>query len=241
MADNATLTLSVEATEAIKDIAKFSKQTTTTAKQSEKSFKKIAQSLKSIDFKSTFLVGAEAIRGFNAVASKLTGVLSDTIDAASVQEDAINSLNTSLALSGEFTEAASQGFQDWASSLQAATTAGDEQILAQAALAKSFGATNEQAKQITEASLELAAATGKSLEEATRQVSKTLGGYAGELGEVNPAIKALTQEQLKAGEAAQLLLNQYGGSAAAQVNTFSGALQQTTNTFGDLLEEIGFY
>jgi len=239
MADNATLVLSVEATEAIKDIAKFSKQTTEAGKKSQKSFNKMSQALKSIDFKSTFLVGAEAIRGFNAVASKLTGSLSSIIDAASTQEDAINSLNTSLALSGEYSEAAAQGFQDWASALQAASTAGDEQLLQQAALAKSFGATNEQAKQITEAALELSAATGKSLEEATRQVSKTLGGFAGELGEVNPAIKALTQEQLKAGEAAKILLDQYGGSAASKLNTFSGAIAQTSNTFGDLLESLG--
>jgi len=192
MADNATLVLSVEATEAIKDIAKFSKESTEAGKKSQKSFNKMSKALKSIDFKSTFLVGAEAIRGFNAVASKLTGSLSSIIDAASTQEDAINSLNTSLALSGEYSEAAALGFQDWASALQAASTAGDEQLLQQAALAKSFGATNEQAKQITEAALELSAATGKSLEEATRQVSKTLGGFAGELGEVNPAIKVLT-------------------------------------------------
>lgn len=175
-----------------------------------------------------FLGGRQIIRGIASVT-----------EAASRQEDAVNSLNTALALSGEFSQEASKDMQDFASSLQAVTKFGDEAILEQLALAKAFGATNEQAKQVTQAAIELAAATGKSLEEATRQVSKTLGGFAGELGEVNPAIKALTKEQLQAGEAARVLIQQFGGSAAAQVNTFSGAIAQASNTFGDLQEAIG--
>ena len=162
------------------------------------------------------------------------------ISSASRQEDAINSLNTALRTSGEFSDRASRDLQDFASSLQQVTKFGDEAVLEQLALAKAFGATNDQAKLVTEAAVELAAATGKSLEEATRQVAKTLGGFAGELGEVNPAIKALTAEQLRAGEAARVLIEQYGGTATAQLDTFSGATAQLSNTFGDLLEEIGF-
>lgn len=173
--------------------------------------------------------------GFFALGKTISSLTS----AASRQQDAINNLNTALRTSGEFSKEASKDFQDYASSIQDVTKFGDEAVLEQLALAKAFGATNEQAKQVTSAAIELSAATGKSLEEATRQVSKTLGGFAGELGEVNPAIKALTAEQLKAGEAARILIEQYGGSAAAQVNTFSGAIAQTSNLFGDLQESLG--
>lgn len=219
--------------EFLADFNKASNSVDGFTKSSNKSLKSIQNSLSALKTVALgavgFLAGRELINGLQTVTQ-----------AASIQEDAINNLNTALALSGEFSDDASRSFIEFAQGLQATTKFGDEVILQQATLAKSFGATNEQAKLITQASLELASATGKSLEEATRQVSKTLGGYAGELGEVNPAIKALTQEQLRAGKAAEILLKQYGGTAASQVNTFSGALAQLKNLQGDVNEEIGF-
>lgn len=211
---------------AVNSIDKFAKNAQKSAKRVEKSF----SALKTVAIGAVgFLAGRAVINGIKTVT-----------EAASIQEDAINNLNTALKISGEFSEAASRDMQAFASAIQDTTKFGDEAILQQLALAKAFGASNKQAKLITEAAVELSAATGKSLDGATRQVSKTLGGFAGELGEVNPAIKALTAEQLKAGEAAEILIEQYGGSAQAQINTFSGALTQMTNLQGDLNEEIGF-
>lgn len=223
--DDITLSIGVDAKNALSGLKKF-------GSTASKSISNLSKSLFSVQ---------TAVAGIGAAiaGAGLAKAINNITQAASRQEDAVNSLNTALAISGEFTEAASKEMQAFASQIQATTKFGDELILEQLALAKAFGATNEQAKQVTQAAVELAAATGKSLEEATRQVSKTLGGFAGELGEVNPAIKALTAEQLKAGEAAQILIAQYGGSAAAQINTFSGAIAQTSNLFGDLQEELG--
>lgn len=213
--------------DSIKAVGSFSKDANKSIKSIEKSF----GALKAVAIGAVgFLAGRQIVNAIGKVTQ-----------AASIQEDAINNLNTAMALSGEFSLAASQEMQNFASQIQQTTRFGDEAVLQQLALAKAFGASNEQARQITTAAIELASATGKSLDEATRQVSKTLGGFAGELGEVNPAIKALTQEQLKAGEAAKVLIAQYGGSAAGQVNTFSGALQQLDNVQGDLNETIGSF
>lgn len=162
------------------------------------------------------------------------------LDKAIAQEEAVNSISLALARTNSYSKQALKGMEDWASALQQSTVYGDEQIINQASIAMAFGASADQAKLMTEAAIELSAATGKSLEESTRQLSKTLGGFAGELGEVNPRIKALTAEQLKAGDAAKLLLEQYGGTATGNIKTFSGALTQNKNIFGDLLEEIGF-
>ncbi len=226
MADDVTVIIGADTTKAIKSITGFGKKAT----KSIDGIRDAVFSLKgAIAAVSAALAGRAIINGIKKVT-----------EAASRQEDAVNSLNSALKSTGEFSEAASQDLQDYASAMQKATKFGDELIIEQLALAKAFGATNEQAKDVTTASIELAAATGKSLEEATRQVSKTLGGFAGELGEVNPLIKALTAEQLKAGEAAKILIEQYGGTATRQLNTFSGSTAQLTNTFGDLLEEVGF-
>lgn len=178
------------------------------------------------------LIGAVGILGGAALVRSFA-------EAASIQQDAVNALNTSLQTAGEFSREASVGFQELASELQATSTFGDEVILGQIALARNFTKTNEEAGKLTRAAVELSAATGISLDSAVKNLGKTFSGLAGELGESVPALRNLTQEQLKAGEALDLVLNRFGGSAIAQTRTFSGALAQLSNTFGDLFEEIG--
>lgn len=163
------------------------------------------------------------------------------IEASARQEDAINAVNQALRAQGAFTQEASQGLQEYASQLQAVTTFGDEAILEQLAFAQSLGATADQSKEIVTAAADLATALNIDLNAATRNVAKTLGGFAGELGEVIPQLKNLSQEQLRAGEGIRVLAQIYEGRASGAVKTFTGASQQTLNVFGDLLEEFGFF
>ena len=175
------------------------------------------------------------------IGAALAGVFAarEIIEASSRQQDAINSLNQSLRNAGEFSTQASEDFQKFASDLQSTSIIGDEQILEVAALARNFTRTNEEAQKLTEAAVELSAATGKSLESSITNLGKTFGGLTGELGETVPALRELTAEQLKAGEALDFVLGRFGGSALAQTQTFSGATRQLSNTFGDLLENFG--
>lgn len=185
-------------------------------------------------------VALEAFGALKDAASALFNTfIVDGVKAAQVQEEAVNSLSVAMATAGEFSQEALEDFKSFASGIQAVTTVGDEAVLSQLSLAKAYGASNEQAKEIVRAAVELSAAMGINLDAATQRVSKTLGGLAGELGEVNPAIKALTKEQLKAGEAAKILIDQYSGSGEGKVRTFSGAVAQAGNAFGDLQESIG--
>lgn len=165
----------------------------------------------------------------------------DAVAAAAQQEEAVQKLNTALALSGELSQENTQDFLDFASALQATSTVGDEVSLGLVGLAKSFGASNEQAKQILQTAADLSAVTGESLESSVRNLSKTLGGLKGELGETQPELRGLTAEQLQNGEAITILSSKYDGAAEALTKTFSGALRQTSNTFGDLLEAVGAF
>ena len=174
-----------------------------------------------------------------AIAGVASVIAAKSVQAAAEQEEAVNRLNTALQTAGDFSQAASEDLQRYASQLQSVTTFGDELILNQLALAKSFGATNEQAKLVAQAAADLSAELGIDLESATRNVAKTLGGYAGELGETIPQLKAFTQEQLRAGAGVDFLAQRFAGAAARETQTFSGGLQQLSNTFGDLLERIG--
>lgn len=176
-----------------------------------------------------------AQQAFNAA----VGVVRTFTDAASRQEDAINKLNTQLKINGSFTEETSKSLQEFAAQMQQVTRFGDEQIIQQTAFAMAMGATAEQAKRIIQVAADMSASLNIDLNAAVRNTAKTLGGFAGELGEVIPELKDLTTEQLRAGEGIDILASKFGGAAQQDVQTYSGSVEQLSNNFGDFKENIG--
>ena len=188
-----------------------------------------------------FKVGAAAIVASLAVIGAAAFKLrTAAIEAASVQEDAVNQLNQSLKSAGDFSLEASRSMQAYAASIEATTTIGDEAVINQLALARGFARTNEEAVKLVDAAIEMSAFTGNDLRSSVVNLGKSLGGLVGELGETVAETRDLTTEQLKAGGAIDLVKTKFDSFAAAQVNTYSGANKQLANTFGTLLEEIGF-
>lgn len=232
MANTITVEIDIEGQKAKSDLNQFEKEAAKTGKKAgdalEKnlggSFKSIGRSIARVGaLFGTFLTGATVVKA---------------IQSANEQADAVERLNTALRANNEFSQQASEDLQRYAAELQSVTEFGDELILNQLALAKSFGATNEQAKLIAETATGLSKEFGISLESATRNAARTLGGFAGELGEVIPELKEFTAEQLRNGEAITLLNNRFGDSAK-DLGTFSFTLAQAKNSLGDLLEEAG--
>ena len=131
------------------------------------------------------------------------------IEAAAQQDSAVQKLNASLRNMGQFSEETSQSLQSFASDLQGRSIIGDEVILDQLAFAQAMGASVDQSKDILSAATDMSSALGIDLNSAVRNISKTLGGYAGELGEVIPELKGLTKEQLQNGEGVALLASKY--------------------------------
>lgn len=161
------------------------------------------------------------------------------LQASQRQQDAVQGLNQALKSAGTFSAEASQSLQDFAAEMERTTVVGDEAVLEQLALARAFSRSNDEAAELTKAAIELSAATGIEVESAVRNLGKSFSGLLGELGELLPATRNLTQEQLKNGEALDFVLQRFGGSAAAQTKTFSGAITQLGNAFGTLLEKLG--
>lgn len=128
---------------------------------------------------------------------------------------------------------------DWARSLSLTTAVQKDFILNQTAITKSLGSSEEQAKLFTEASIAAGAAIGRNWLEIQNQLNKTLGGTLGELAELVPEMKALTAEQLKAGDGARFLIERFGGAAEAQKNTLTGSMQAVKNAAHDLQVELG--
>ncbi len=162
-----------------------------------------------------------------------------SINAAMESENAVNRLNQSLANAGRYSIAASQDMQKFAASLQQTTTLTDEAVMSSLALANNYARSNEEAKKLTQAAIDMAAATGVSAETAIRTLGASLNGMGASLGKVVPQVKGLTEEQLRAGAALDLIANRFKGAAANEINTFAGALKQLENLWGDVGEETG--
>ena len=179
------------------------------------------------------LLAATAIAALGGISFK------KIVDSGIEAEDSVNKLNTALKLSGDYSAKASQDFQNFASQIQATTKFTDDSVISNIALAKSYGLTNDKAKNLVKAATELATVQGIDLQSATQQLAKTYDGTAGKLNETIPALRNLTAAQLKAGAAADIINKQFGGAAESAGNTFSGALEKAKNSFGEILEKIG--
>lgn len=195
----------------------------------ESSFKEIAAIAKG------FIVGNVLLR----LPQLLTNSFRSVTNAAIAQEDAVNSLNAALKRTGNFSENASVDLRRFASELQRQSVIGDEVILKQISYAKSLGLTNKQTKEFVTAALNASAALDKDFNGTLFQLLKTLSGLQGELGESIPAIRTLTAEQLKAGEAAKFVNAQFSGAFTSQTNTTRGRISQLSNSFGDFVEKLG--
>ncbi len=126
-----------------------------------------------------------------------------------------------------------------ASEIQSRTVIGDETIIQQQAYLASLGLTEQQIRDTTEASVQLAAATGMSLDTAVKNLAKTFGGMTGRLGESIPQLKELTKEQLQNGEAVKYVLDNYKGYAETAAKKGLGSMKQLQNAWGDFLEQVG--
>ncbi len=126
-----------------------------------------------------------------------------------------------------------------ASELQSRSVIGDEAIIEQQAFLAALGLSEKQIGDTIEAAAQLSAALGIELESAVKNLAKTYGGMTGELGESIPALKNLTTEQLKAGEAINYVNANYKGFAETAAKTGTGPLVQLKNLLGDLAEQIG--
>lgn len=127
-----------------------------------------------------------------------------------------------------------------AGELQSRSVLGDEVIIGQQAYLASLGMTEEQIGRVIEASAQLSAATGMTLDSAVKNLAKTYGGLTGELGESIPKLKELTTEQLKNGEAVDFILKNYKGFAEGAASVGLGVMRQLQNAWGDFLEQICF-
>lgn len=226
MADtDITLGIEVDAKKAVSDLKDFKRNADSVSKNVASAFGaiKVAAAAALAVF-----AGREVIQFF-----------SEGIDAANAQEKAMAQLGQQLKLTGGFSKDAMEDFAEFSDQMELTTKYGDDLIISQLAVAKSFNLTNDESKKLVKAATELSAVTGDSLESSVEQLGKTFDGIAGKSPALKNALQGISKEALISGAGIDAVLKRFGGSAVAEIETFSGSLLQARNAFGNLQESIG--
>lgn len=218
------------------------------AKDAEKGIDKVTSAINTLGKSKTVnSIGklGTAFTGLKNITSTVTNAvkaaaatMGDLSEAANKQVMAETALETAARNNPYLDGYAVDRLKSYASQLQKVSTYGDEVLLPMMAQLAAAGRTQAEIQDIMSASVDIAASGAMSLESAVKNLNKTYSGLSGELGEANPAIKSLTKEQLKNGEAVKVVASQYKGMAESVAKT-TGAGQQLSNAWGDLKENAG--
>ena len=180
-------------------------------------------------------VAAAAITAAVMAAKKYIETLKEANEAYKVQEKAEKALSKAAEnnpyLNGEGVER----LKDFAGEIQKVSNYGDEATIDIMAQLAATGRSEAEIMKIMAAAADYAAAKHIDLKTAAETLNSTYSGMAGTMGRQIAEIKDLTDEQLKNGDAIDLIAKKYKGFAADAVD--SGI--QAENAFGDFMKSVG--
>ena len=172
-----------------------------------------------------------------ALARQVASFASESVSAFAQAEQSAKRLEMAMSFRGNAD--AVQGITQFASELQTLTGASDDYVKQLAAELAMQGKSEAQIRQIITVAADLSAVTGDDLGASVKELTNTLSGMVGYMGRSIPQLKDLTEEELKAGKAIELVAELYAGSAEAMSSTSAVAFTRMRETLGDLMEAIG--
>ena len=190
--------------------------------------------------KSAFSSAAVAVGNIAAsIATKsaqfIAGELKSTMSLWQVQEDAVDSLNDALRLSGAG-EGWSERLQKAASDLQAYTSYGDEATLATMALGLNMDISASQIEDVTKAAMGLAKSYGVDLNTAMMLFAKANKGVTSSLSRYGIIVDQTKSKEEQFNEVIRQSKALFENAAA---DTLSEKITQVGNAYGDVKERIG--
>ena len=114
-----------------------------------------------------------------------------------------------------------------------------EEINASVNMGLEMGRTADQIADVIKASEGLAMATGKDLNTTMLMLASTLEGQIGRLGRFAGGVKALTLEQLKNGDAIDIILKKYGDYATYGIESTEGKINQLEKSWSFFTISLG--
>jgi hypothetical protein len=193
----------------LKDINKSTKETTSETKTFSGGLK---------DFASSALLPVASITAVIASLKKLVEGMREASLAYRAQSDGETMLSLAIKNNPYFTGEAENRLKSYAKELQNVTGYTDNEVLESMQKLIANGRKEAEVFDIIGVATNLAVKEGIDLASATDMLNATYSGMAGTLGKHNAAIKNLTQEQLKNGEAVRLTGEAVKDYATSTVN-----------------------
>ena len=212
----------------LKDFAKKTKETTKNTNALSRGMKELAKSA---------LSPVASITATVATLQKLIKSMREANLAYRDQSTAETMLSLAIKNNPYYTGEAEERLKNHAIQMQKVAGISDNEILASMQKLIANGRKEAEVFDIINAGLNLAVKEGTSLDTATDKLNATYSGMAGTLGRHNVAIKGLTQEQLKNGEAVRLVSQALDGYAAATANA-DAKTAQAKRTFSEAFGKL---
>ena len=167
---------------------------------------------------------AVAITAAIGVVKKLGQAMRATSDAFRAQNDAETSLKIAADNNPYLNGEGVKRLGEYAKELQKVTELSDNEALDVMSQLANTGRSEAEIMKIMGAAADYAAATHTDLASAAMTLNATYSGMTGQLGKQHAAIKNLTEEQLKNGEAIDIVAKKYKGNAQELANADKKAL-----------------
>ena len=146
-------------------------------------------------------------------------------------------LNSALKASGNEVEQNARALNRQAAELQDITGISDELIRGLQTMAVNMQVPIDRVDEFTRAAIAMSNTMDVDASSAMRQLTKSMSGMRGELGELVPGVSALTKEQLAAGAAIELVNDLWGENLGILVeDNYVGNITRLTRAWDDLVE-----
>jgi len=208
------------------DLRKAEGKTKTASAKMSKSFNKMTKSV---------LKFAAAAVGIAAVSR----VMKSLIKNAGDDEAATTRLAAAMKSAGVHSDELVEKLSAQAKAYDLLSAASETELIHAQAFLLNMGVTTDKMDSALNASTNLAAAMGWDLTQATLNVGKTMGGFAGELAETIPELKAMSRETLMAGGAIDFIAEKFAGQSIAQLATFHGKIGELGDSWEVFAATVG--
>lgn len=153
-------------------------------------------------------------------------------------ELAENRLRAALQANGREVDSLMSDYKEFADELSQTTLATDDQVYNLLRLDEIQQLSGRSAQRAAKNALALAAATGKSSEEAAKATAALEHGITEPLERLIPILKTYEDQSEKVAKAQEILANAHN-IATSEVNTAHGSIVQTTKAWNDAKKAIG--
>jgi hypothetical protein len=161
------------------------------------------------------------------------------VKSFSEAEAATKRLSGAIELAGTFTAGATERLSDFATGLMKTTGVSDELIRNLMAQAIAMGRTEEEAKKLASAAVDIAARGILPLDAAFEALQVTYEGLSPRSKELRAITGDLTEAQLRAGVAVDRVAEAVKGAGAEMRNTTEGSAKNFKNSMDELGESFG--